>query len=134
MKKYFLVGVCALLLFVVTGCGNKNQVVCSGTMQDGGVEVKAEIVADFDDSDKLTNVTMTEDMGSKEAADKVCAVFNAFMGSEEGFEVTCSGSKVIIKGYEKLAENEEEEKMIGLTKDEFKKAIEKEAEGKVTCK
>jgi hypothetical protein len=133
MKKYFLVVFCALLLFVVTGCGNKNQVVCSGSMSEGGVEVKAEIVADFDKDDKLTTVTVTEDLGNKEQADQMCALFKAFMPADSGVDISCSGSKVTIKGYENMAEDEED-KMVGMTKEEFKAAMEKEAEGNVTCK
>ncbi len=133
MKKYFLVVFCALLLFVVTGCGNKNQVVCTGSMSEGGVEVKAEMVAEFDKDDKLTTVTVTEDLGDKEKADQMCALFKAFVPADSGVDISCSGSKVTIKGYENMADDEED-KMVGMTKEEFKAAMEKEAEGSVTCK
>ncbi len=133
MKKYFLVVFCALLLFVVTGCGSKNPVTCSGSMTEGGTEVKAEIVADFDENDKLTGVTITEDLGDKEKADQMCALFKSFMTADSGMDISCSGSKVTIKGYEKMADDEED-KLLGMTKEEFKKAMEEEEEGKVTCK
>ena len=134
MKKYFLVVFCALLLFIVTGCGSKNQVVCSGTMEEDGEKFEAEVIGEFDKDDKLTTVTMTEDAGSKEKADQVCAMYNAFAGEmPEGVSVSCSGSKVTIKGYEKFDEEDEDE-IVGKTKDEFKKLMEDESEGKLTCK
>ncbi len=132
VKKYLLVVLCALLL-VVTGCGNKNQVTCTGTMEEEGVEVKAEVVADFDKDDKLTAITITEDLGDKEKADQMCAMLKAFMPADSGVEASCSGSKVTIKGYEKR-DADEEDSMVGKTKEEFKKAMEEESEGKVTCK
>ena len=42
-------------------------------------------------------------------------------------------SKVTIKGYENMADDEED-KMVGMTKEEFKAAIQKETDGAVTCK
>ena len=135
MKKYFLLVFCALLL-VVTGCGKKNQVICSGTTTEDGTEIKAEIIADFDKDDKLTTVTMIEDLGDKTKADQFCAMYNAFASElSEGVSISCSGSKVTIKGYEKMDDDEESsESMIGKTKEEFKKAIEEESNGTVTCK
>lgn len=38
MKKYCLVLVFALVLFVATGCGSKNQVKCTGTQTEGGIK------------------------------------------------------------------------------------------------
>ena len=130
MKKYLLVVLCALLLVVVTGCGSKNTVVCSGKIE--GYE--AELTAEFDDNDKLTTVTAVEDVGSKEAADQMCALSSLF--EAQGVTVSCSGSKVTIKGFEKMTDSEDEDdvKMVGLTKEEFKKAMEEESEGQVTCK
>ena len=133
MKKYLLVVFCAVLLFAVTGCGSKNQVKCTGSMSEGGEEVKAEVVADFDKDDKLTSVTVTEDLGNKEKADQMCALFKAFMTADSGVDISCSGSKVTIKGYEKMDDNEENS-IVGKTKEEFKKAMEEESEGKLTCK
>lgn len=134
MKKYFLVVFCALLLFVVTGCGNKNQVTCSGTMKESGMEIKAEIVADFDDSDKLTDATIVYDLGNSDTATQWCSLFQLMNDSDKGISVSCSGSKITIKGYAKMAEEEGEESMIGKTKEEFKQAMEKESDGQITCK
>ena len=75
MKKYFLIVVCALLLFVVTGCGNKNQLKCTGSMEDSGMKIEAEVVADFDENDKLTDATIVYDLGSSETASAWCSIF-----------------------------------------------------------
>ena len=134
MKKYFLVVFCAALLFVVTGCGSKNEMKCTGTMEENGQKVEAEVTAEFDKDDKLTTVTMVEDLGDKEKADQFCAMYNAFASQmPEGVSVSCSGSKVTIKGFEKM-DDEEEESVIGKSKEEFKKAMEEQSEGKLTCK
>ena len=134
MKKYFLFAICTLLLVVVTGCGSKNQLKCTGKMSEGEEEIKAEIIAELDKDDKVTTVTMIEDVGSKEKADQTCAMYNAFASQmPEGLSVTCSGSKVTIKGYEKMKDDDEEE-IVGQTKEEFKKAIEAESGGTITCK
>ena len=132
MKKHLLVVFCALLLVVVTGCGNKNQMKCTGTMNEGGVEIKAELIAEFDDNDKLSDATIIEDLGSKETADQYCGLFKLMNDADKGIEVSCSGSKVTIKGYAKI--DDEEDSMIGKTREEFKKVIEEESEGKITCK
>ena len=129
MKKYLLVMFGALLLFVVTGCESKNTVVCTGKVDDH----EAELTAEFDSNDKLTTITVVEEAASKEEADQVCALSSVF--EAQGISVSCSGTKVTIKGYEKMVDSEEdEEKMVGLSKEEFKKAIEKESDGTVTCK
>lgn len=129
MKKYFLFAFCALLLFVVTGCGSKNTVVCTGKVDS----YEAELTAEFDGNDKLTTITVVEEVGSKEEADQVCALSSLF--EAQGVSISCSGNKVTIKGYEKMADSEDGEKtMVGLSKEEFKKAMEEESEGQVTCK
>ena len=133
MKKYYLIALSALLLFVVTGCGNKNQVVCSGKMEENGLEVTAEIVAEFDENDKLVDATITEDVGDKTKADQMCALYKAFVTEDTGVSISCSGSKVTIKGYAKMTADEEDS-MIGQTKEEFKSYMESTSEGQVTCK
>ena len=133
MTKYLLVVLCALLVVVVTGCGNKNQVTCSGSMEESGMTIKAEIIADFDESDKLTDATVVYDLGSSDTANQWCSMFKLMNDYEKGIEVSCSGSKITIKGYAKMAEDGEES-MVGKTKEEFKKAMEEETEGQVTCK
>ena len=88
----------------------------------------------FDKDDKLVDATIIEDVGSKETADQACSFYKMFIDADKGIDVSCSGSKITIKGYAKLADEDEEDGMIGKTKEEFKKAIEEESEGKITCK
>ena len=132
MKKYLLVVLCVALLVVVTGCGNKNQLKCTGTINESGMEMKAEVVADFDESDKLTDATVSYDLGNKDTADQWCSLFKMMNDADKGIEVSCSGSKITIKGYAKVTDDGEES-MIGKTKEEFKQAMEAEVEG-ITCK
>ena len=132
MKKYFLVVFCALLLFVVTGCGDKkNQLKCTGSMSEGGVDMKAEIIADFDESDKLTDATIVYDLGSSETANQWCTLMQMMQDESKGIKVSCSGSKITITGYAKMDDEDEEESMIGKTKEEFKTAM---AAEQITCK
>ncbi len=131
MKKYFLVVFCALLLFVVTGCGNKNQVKCTGSFSEGGMSMDAEIIADLDDNDKVTDVTAIMDLKDKDTATQFCSLYKMFADEEKGIEISCSGSKITIKGYSKLEAETEEEDIVGKTKDEFIKAMQEE---KFTCK
>ena len=134
MKKYFLVVVCALLLFVVTGCNNnKNKVVCSGSFSEDGLEMEAEIAAELDSADKVTAINVTYDLKDKDTAKQYCVLFQLMQDSEKGITVECSGSKIIIKGLTGLDDDEEneEDKIVGKTKADFVNAA--EAEG-LTCK
>ncbi len=130
MKKYFLVVVCALLLFVVTGCGNKNQLKCTGSMEDSGLKINAEVVADFDENDKLTDATIVYDLGDSDTAKAWCSIFEYMKDADKGIDVKCSGSKITITGYAKVADDDEES-MVGKTKEEFKEAM---AAEQITCK
>lgn len=137
MKKYFLVGFCAVLLFAVTGCGNKNQVVCTASMSEAGMNIKAEVIGELDKDDKIASVTVSYDLGDKATADQYCQLFKLSENADEGIKVNCSGSKVTIEGLASMdMDSDEGEKVIGLTKDEFiKKATETEEAGvKFTCK
>ena len=132
MKKYFLVVFCAALLFLVSGCGKKNQVVCTQTQTEDGVTIKGEVVVDFDKDDKLTDATASYELSDKATADKYCSLFKLMEDADKGIKIECSGSKVIIKGFAKVdSEDEEDEKMIGMSKADF---IKKMADEEMTCK
>ena len=148
MKKYLLVVIC-LLLLVVTGCGKKdskkdeptptpvpkNTVVCSGTISESGMNMKAEITAEFDSSDLLTDASVVYEMSDSTTANQYCSLFKLMQDSSKGITVSCDGNKITINGYAKIdVEDENDKGLIGATKEEFKKAMEEEAEGKVTCK
>ncbi len=132
MKKYFLVVLCAVVLFVVTGCGNKNQVVCEETATEGGVSMKAEIIVDFDDNDKLTDATAVYNLDSEETANQYCAFMKLAEDADKGVKVECSGKKITIKGFANVDQDEDEEPMIGMSKEDFMKKMAEEEN--VTCK
>ena len=128
MKKYFFVVFFALLV-VLVGCGNKNQVKCTGEMNEGGLNIKAEVVADLDGDNKVTDATVVYDLGDETTATTYCSFFKLMEDSSKGISISCSGSKITIKGYAQMDDGEE--KLAGTTKDDFVKAM--EAEG-LTCK
>ena len=131
MKKYLIVVFCALFAVALVGCGKKNQVTCTGTMSEGGLTIKAEAIGDFDANDKLTEATVIYDLGDKTTAEQYCSLFKMFESSEKGISISCSGSKITIKGYAQMEAEEGEENLIGASKDDFIKAMEKES---FTCK
>ena len=135
MKKYLLVLGCAVMVFAVAGCSSKNQLKCTGEMDESGVKMKTEVIADFDKDDKLTDAVVTYDLGDKDTASQYCSFFKLMEDKDKGIIIDCSGSKITIKGYANVIsddeEEEEEESAIGKTKEEFKKLIEVEG---VTCK
>lgn len=128
MKKVLAVGVCALLLVVLTGCG-KNKVTCTGSSSEGGINIEAKVVAELDKDNKVSDVTVEYDLGSKETADTYCSLFKLMEDEESGVTVSCSGSKITIKG---MAGLDDDSEVIGLTKDEFVKQAQEEAG--LTCK
>ena len=128
MKKYLFVVFFALLV-VLVGCGNKNQVKCTGEMNEGGLNIKAEVIADLDGDNKVKDATVVYDLGDETTATTYCSFFKLMEDSSKGISISCSGSKITIKGYAQMDDGEE--KLAGTTKDDFVKAM--EAEG-LTCK
>lgn len=132
MKKYLLALFCVMLLFVVTGCGSKNQVKCTGTQTESGITIKGEVIADLDNDNKITDATVVYDLGDKTTADQYCALFKLMENADKGVSVSCSGSKITIKGYANMeSEDDDDDVLLGATKEEFIKAMEKE---NFTCK
>lgn len=134
MKKYFLTVLLLALVLVVTGCGSKNQLKCTGSYTEGGTTMEAEIVADFTEDDKLIDANVVYDLKDETTANQYCSLFKLMEDAEKGISVKCSGSKITIEGFAKM-ENEygdqEFSTLVGKTKEEFKKAIETE---NFTCK
>ena len=134
MKKLSLISLAALLLFV-TGCGgSKNSVTCTASEESDGIKMTAEIVAEFDDNDKLTDATIEYDLGDSTVAEQYCSFFKLMEDSEKGVSVKCSGTKITVNGYAQIEDAEEEESVIGMTKDEFIKKVESTEDGSYTCK
>lgn len=131
MKKYFLVIFCALLLFVVTGCGKKNQISCSRTVTESGITMNVEVIADVDDNDAITDASIVYDLGDETTANAFCSLMETSMDSSEGQSINCSGTKITIKGLDNLDVDEESDQLIGKTRADFVKEAEEEG---FTCK
>lgn len=123
MKKYFLFVFCAVLLFGVVGCSKKNQVVCSKTTTEEDISVTEEGVYELDKDNKVTSASGTLTFSDKDTAESYCSMFQA--DPESAKYVSCSGKKITIKNLEEFASDEEDEadKIVGLTKDELVKAL-----------
>ena len=137
MKKYYVMIFCIALLFV-TGCGNGKQVACSKTETIEGVSATGTIIGELDANDKVVGASMAYEFADKESATKYCDMMKGLLelsknlGESTGkASIDCSGSKITIKGFEELEGDDEEDKVIGLSKDEF---VQKATEEGYTCK
>ena len=132
MKKYFLVVFCVALLFVVAGCSKKNQVTCSATHTEDGITIKGEVVADLDKDNKITGATASYELNDETTAQQYCSLLKLMENTEKGVKVNCSGKKITIEGYANVdSEDENDKEIIGMTKEDFVKAMEEE---EMTCK
>lgn len=128
MKKYFLVVCCAVVLFGLTGCGKKHEVTCSGSMSEGGINLKADVTAKLDDNDKVKTATAVYKFDDKKTAEQYCKLFKMFETADTGIKVTCSDTKITFEGFENM---ESEDNFAGMSKEDFIKTMEEE---KFTCK
>lgn len=133
MKKYFVILVCTIVLLSVSGCGKNNQLKCSKTETEDGITMAVDFVLDFDKNDKVTDSTITYDLGDSSTAEMFCSIMKASVDSSNGESVTCSGSKITIKGLDNFDadEDSDSEKLIGKTRDEVIAAAKEDG---FTCK
>jgi len=124
MKKYFLLAVVGLLL--LTGCG-KNQVVCTISAEENGMKVTESIIGELDGDNKVTKVSMEYEYDDAETVKQLCEIVKISFPEAE-----CSGKKIILPDAAAMLEDEET-KLVGLTKEEFITYATSEGEG-VTCK
>lgn len=130
MKKYLFVTLFALML-VVSGCGKKNQVVCSKTTEADGKTYKEEAVFELDKDNKVTKASGKYTFSDKESAETYCNLFKSFIESDY---IKCTDKEIEIVNLEKIAEDSEDEettKILGMTKDEI---MQLEQEEGYTCK
>lgn len=140
MKKFgaFLF-VSTLLL---TGCGaNKaaeNKVTCSSTVVEDGKKVTTDVNAELKDG-KVSSVTATMSFDDEATAKESCELlaFVSSLSEQSGVKLDykCDGKSIVINNYDALTE--EEDKLVGLTKDEFIEKLKKQAteeETEITCK
>ena len=155
MKKGLVLGLACLL--VLTGCGkkdeskadntkkgntkteekaSKNQVVCSGKFEEGGLSAEMRVTATLK-AGVVDKASVSMVFPDTETAKQYCSLFE-FTNSiaeteEEKVDFTCDGKTLTFKNYEDFADSEaEDDDIMGLTKAEFIKAME-ETDG-VTCK
>lgn len=127
MRKGFVFGISTLLLVGLTGCGSKNQLICtkSGTVE--GVDISVEVTIDLDKDDKITDASLVYDIKDNDIASQFCET------AKESYKkgVSCSGNKTTIKGLDNLENPDGTEHWSSKTKDDFIKKAESEG---FTCK
>ena len=131
MKKFailFVVG-----LFLVSGCGKKNQVTCTAAQEEEGQKYTMTLTADIKD-DKVSGVSAKMDFDNEDTAKSFCGILGLVnsMAEDENSKVNydCGKKSITIKNYENLAESEGEE-VTNISKEEFIKELEEEG---FTCK
>lgn len=126
MKKFgaFLF-VSTLLL---TGCGQK-KVTCSATMEEGGKKVTTEVNANLK-NDKVDSVSAKMTFDDESTAQETCGLLKlaSSMSSDDSKKIDykCDGKTITINNYNLLSEDDN--KMVGLTKEEFIDQMKKSAE------
>lgn len=134
MKKVAFVLVAGLLIF--TGCGNKdnNKIVCSGTREEEGQEIKLEVTATLKDK-KIDKVSASMEFDKEESATAMCSIFtfaNQLATDEKDkIDFKCDGSKIIFNDYTSMIADDDDLQIVGLSKDDFIKVMENE---KLSCK
>ncbi len=140
MKKgLLLVFVSVFGLVLLTGCGGSgNKVTCSADLKEGDEKYgTAEITAEFDDSDKVKSVSMVMNLKDEDTAQQVYAMFtlaNSFTEDEsQKIDAKLDGKKITISNYEAMS-SDDEEKIVGMSKDDFIKKMEADEEMNAKCK
>lgn len=130
MKKYLFATLFVLML-VVSGCGKKNQLVCSKTTEEAGKTYTEEAIFELDKDNKVVKASGKYTFSDKESAKTYCNLFTSFIGSDY---IKCADKEIEIVNLEKLDEDSEDEdaiKIVGMTKDEI---VQLEKTEGYTCK
>ncbi len=132
MKKGIIAFAALATLGIFTGCGNKNQVVCSGKVEEDGQSYEAKIVGNLKDG-KVSDGYIEMTFSDKKNAETYCgmlALTNSFSNDDsKKIDYECKDKTIRIN----TLELDEDDKFIGLTKDEFIKAASDDEKG-VKCK
>ena len=154
MKKLYGALVLVLGVVLLTGCGSSssksNSFTCTAKVEENGQKADVTFEVKTDDNGKSVSADAIFDYESKDYADQMVSTINfvnAYSSDDTKIDFTQDGKKITIKDYHKLvAQNEVDEdededdgstlsNIVGLTKDEFKKTLEKMDEAKdVSCK
>ena len=157
MKKMFLGIISIITILFVTGCGSKNQLVCTASINEQGQKYDAEMTVKFNDNDKVEKVSFIMTFSTEEEAKLIYREYEEMLKLAEQFaqqgqqmpqfDIKNEGKKIIIEDYAafvKLAfegggqegapEREAKDELIGMSKENFKKNMESDSEAKWTCK
>ena len=133
MKKGIVFLVAAL--FLLGGCG-KNEVVCSGKVEEDGKTYEVKVTGTLKD-DKIASVKASMVFGDKETTDQFCSIMsliNSFAEDDsKKVDYKCDGTTITIENYQNMADSDEESP-IGKTKEEFIELMTKDSDEQVTCK
>lgn len=120
LKLVLLVAFMSIILFALTGCGDK--LVATRETDQYGMTAKETIEVSFK-GDTVNNVKWTYEFEDKETAEGIEAMFKMMYDEEEGMKVKQSGKKLIIE-----LDAEAYEDMSGedatISKDELKEEFE----------
>ena len=127
LKIVGLLSVMLLLVFVLTGCGNKLVATKDMTADKDGFNGKAKYEIKFD-GDNIESVKMTmkfdEESEAKEYYD-IMEMAKSFMGDEVSFEVKLDGKDLIME-FDKDAFAQMDDEFTGKTKKEIKESLEED--------
>ena len=130
MKKINLLVL--IFLLMVTGCGKKNQIKCTGMIIDSDSNANTEVVGYFDKNDKLYDVTVIYDFENALSSKYLCALLE----SVDSFKIdyVCKGTKVKINKFIDYNINLGGDDITGMSKMEFESSMEEILKGKISCK
>lgn len=121
------------LLLLLTGCGSKT-VTCTAKVEEEGKKYEAKIIGNLK-GDKVESGKMELIFDNKEEAEQTCNLMTALMAlasEEEKIDIKCDGKKMTVNSLD-FDSDDEEDKLVGKTKDEFISVI-KEKYPEATCK
>ncbi len=132
MKKIMFSIMVVGCVFLLTGCGLGNKVVCTGTTEESGYKVGMKVTATLK-GNKVDKVSASMSFDNKETADTFCSILklaNTYAEDGKKIDFSCSGKSITIKDYTQLVDSSDE-KLSDITKEDFIKAMESE---KLKCK
>ncbi len=119
MKKYVFVSLLMIIVFTLTGCGEK-KVVCSHDqiMDDKKVDVK--FILTLDDNNVIKLASVSYDFSDKESADKVCESLTEY---NKNGNISCNNRNIYINNIEEL-EDSYKDRIVGKDKEEIVSMLE----------
>lgn len=142
-NKYFLGLIVSVFgLVLLTGCGGSSgkKVTCTADLNENGTNYgTAEIIAKLNDSDKVTGASMVMKIKDETYAQQIYAMFTLVnsMAQDESQKIDAKldGKTITINNLEAYMNATEEGKgLVGMSKEDFIKAIESDESMKAVCK